>query len=560
MGVATVDVRKSKLERLVGPNRATRMMGAYEAASRLERDLAGWQPQLMSPNVEVETDKPVLDARARDLLRNEGTFRSLVSLHQNQVVGARFRFVSSPRLDVLGLQDDEVWAEEFRQELETKFSLWAESLEAYPDARGHMTLTEIVRQAVAIELLSGEYLMAFNWLSDRERNGSPYRTVVLPIELDRLQTPPEHAMDDRVRQGVRVNRNGKPIGFYIWRRHPRELGFTHAAGGREWRYYRTHLPWGRRKILYLRNSVRPEQIRGITELAAALRETKLLKDFRLIALQNAIVSASFAAVIESDMPPEVALAALGAQPAGGGGDAYVSAAQQYLEAVGRYVRGSRHLTVDGVRIPHLFPGSKLNIQPAGRVGGADPEFPRHLLHHIAAVGGVSYEELTRDFENTNYSSARAAMLLTYQSLQARRRFVAERVAAAILRAWFEEAAQLPPAEGGLETMQSRRVPSIYDGMNMDAFIAGRWLGAPQGHIDPLKEAQATALMVEAGLLTMEDAQAQMGRDWRDVMQQLKREQDVRERLGLTVSSGAQTAVEPQTDDMEMMDDEQGADE
>ena len=45
----------------------------------------------------------------------------------------------------------------------------------------------------------------------------------------------------------------------------------------------------------------------------------------------------------------------------------------------------------------------------GKGGPLGQEFEQSLLRYIAAALGVSYEQLSKDYSQTNYSSARAAM-------------------------------------------------------------------------------------------------------------------------------------------------------
>ena len=44
--------------------------------------------------------------------------------------------------------------------------------------------------------------------------------------------------------------------------------------------------------------------------------------------------------------------------------------------------------IDGARIPHLMPGSKLHLMPMGTPGGVGSEFEASLLRYIAAKGSV----------------------------------------------------------------------------------------------------------------------------------------------------------------------------
>ena len=70
---------------------------------------------------------------------------------------------------------------------------------------------------------------------------------------------------------------------------------------------------------------------------------------------------------------------------------------------------TRDIQLDGARIPVLHPNTKLNLQQLGQPSGTGSEYEQSLLRHIAAGLGVSYEQFSRDYTKTNYSSARASM-------------------------------------------------------------------------------------------------------------------------------------------------------
>jgi len=52
-----------------------------------------------------------------------------------------------------------------------------------------------------------------------------------------------------------------------------------------------------------------------------------------------------------------------------------------------------------------------------------------------------------------------------------------------------------------------------------------WMGPPRGWIDPVKEAQAAVLRMDAGLSTLEQECAEQGMDWEDNVYQRAIERD-----------------------------------
>lgn len=489
------------------------MGGAHDAADHFDRSLATWHPAIQSADADILPDKGILDARAMDMVRNDAFASSGVQLHRDNIVGSMFMLNAKPKIRALGLDDS--WSQEFSDETEEKFTIWAESFNNWPDASRRNTLTSMVRLAVGVYVTNGEVLATSEWSREKDRT---YRTAIQMVGLDRLSNPADQVHDiQRTRGGVRMNAAGAPIGYYI----------RQASGGSmwdwdksvRWSYVKARNSIGRPQVIHIMEQERPGQTRGISQLTSALKEMRITKRFRDVTLQNAVVNASFAAAIESELPPGQVFEALGG---GDVGSSVVGYAQQFLGAIASYSKNARNMQIDGVKIPHLMPGTKLNMMPMGKPGGIGTEFEQSLLRYLAADLGVSYEQLSKDYSETNYSSARAGMLETWKFMQSRKKMVADRFATMVYRLWFEEAVNA----GDIEAMNARSVPNIYDGLNMEAFIHAEWIGAGRGQIDELKETQAAILRIKNRLSTYEEEVGRMGKDWRVTFQQIAREQGI----------------------------------
>lgn len=488
--------------------------GAYDGASRFDTSLALWSPALQSADLDILPEKPTLDARVRDTLRNDSYVMSGANIHRDNIVGSMFLLNSKPNHRVLGL--DETWAEEFQEEVEAKFTLFAESPRCWIDAQRVNTLTGLVRLAVGVYVMSGEVLAASEWIRQQDR---PYKTAVQMIDLDRLSTPMGRLENRRLRGGVERDQYGRPTGYYIRMSHPADWQDAMQA---RWRYVAARKPWGRTQIIHILEQFRPDQTRGISEMVSALKELRITKKFRDVVLQNAVVNATYAASIESDLPSEAVFQALGGGNVGESiGDGVRTYAAGYLGAIAEYAGSSKHMQIDGVKIPHLFPGTRLQLRPAGQGGPLGTEFEQSLLRYISANLGVSYEQLSRDYSQSNYSSIRAAMTETWKYMQGRKRMVADRFASQIYMLWLEEA-----INAGEITSLPRNAPSWYEGLNSEAYAHCEWIGASRGQIDELKETQAATLRLRYHLSTYEDEMARMGKDWRQTLAQ--REREVRE--------------------------------
>jgi capsid protein len=168
-------------------------------------------------------------------------------------------------------------------------------------------------------------------------------------------------------------------------------------------------------------------------MVAALKHARMTKKFSEITLQNAVINASYAAAIESELPNAEIITAMG-----GGEDGYQKALAQYMSMLTDYLGGSENVQIDGAKIPHFFPGTKLSLKPMGTPGGVGSDFEASLLRKVAASLNVSYEELSRDIGRASYSGLKAAIAMTGRSMGARKRMVADRFANIVYSLWVEE--------------------------------------------------------------------------------------------------------------------------
>lgn len=489
---------------------------AYDGASMSSHELGMWSSPLLSADGEILPDKGLADTRVRDVMRNDAYVRNGVSIQQDSIVGEMFLLNSKPDFNVLGL--DDVWAEEFQEEVEAKFTLWAESGANHVDASRMNTLTGLVRLVVGIHAQAGESLASVEWLTGGNR---PFNTALQLIDIDRLSNPYGEMDTKYLRGGVHRDRYGAPVGYHIRVGHPTD----NSLSGEQyrWKYVKAQKSWGRQQIIHMVDQWRPDQSRGISMLISALKETRMGKRFRDTVLQNAVLNATYAASIESDLPPSVAME----QAGGGDTSAIADYAAEYLGAIHEYTGGARNLRIDGVKIPVFFPGTKMKMQPAGQPGGLGSNFEQSLLRYTSAALGVGYSELSKDFTSANYSSLRAELAGTGRRMRVQKRFTADRFAGYVYSLWLEEA-----LNKGEITSMPRNAPNFYSGLNKEAYCAAEWIGASTGQIDELKETQAAVLRVNNGLSTREAELARLGKDWRPVMRQIAREQKVAEGLGL----------------------------
>lgn len=504
--------------------------GGLEGASRTSRETALWNPHMGSPNRIINQVKAVADARGRDLALNDGWIQGAVGTRKDSIVGGHYRLNATPVLRVLQTYSkafDTTWEEEFQQTVEAIFDLIAESDECYLDASGTNTLTELARLAVAGDMLTGEILASAEWLSrDKSR---PVATALQMISPSRLCNPPGMMESETLRRGVHLNSMGKPLGYWVRVALP---GDSLTGRDFEWRYIAARKPWGRRQMIHLFEQMEPGQARGVAEIVSVLKNHRMTKQFDELTLQAAVVDASYATAIESELPPDAVYGMMGGQD---GPENFENAVGAFMGILQSYFGAANNVAIDGVKVPVLPPGTKMVAQRLGTPGGMGTEYGKSLLRHTAAGLGQSAEEFMNNFSDTSYSGLRGAFSFTEKKMKARKKRTADRFCGAAYTLVLEE------------LVAERRVPLprginrefFYEALMKQALCKSAWIGAGSGQIDELKETQAAILRVKSGFSTYEVEIAKLGRDYREVFAQRAREEGIIKGHGLAFSLDTQ---------------------
>ena len=516
------------------------MAQAYDGLRRPGTEMLSFHPSYRSADGDILSVKRELDAKGRENVRNDGYISGARRIHVDNIVGHQFKLNARPNYRLLRQINpafDEDWARDFAQAAEARFENWSNDPDCWVDVQRVQNFTSLVRSVAGQLFDVGEILAQARWLKR-----GPYRTAVQMIDVDRLSNP--HSIMDsyKFRRGVELDRHGAPVAYHIQAQHPGDG----LLGGREawkWRRVTRYKSWGRLQVMHLFDRERPDQNRGVGMLVSILQELTTTKRFKKLVLQNMSVNAMYAATLESDLDRDLAMQRIGVEMDDGTTDE-VPWMDYYMSQVGEYSANAPNLKLDGVKIPHLPPGTKLNLQGTAGQAGIGDGFEKSLLRNLAAGAGISYEQLARDYSETNYSSSRAAMLESWKFFLSRRHIGPGRFASHVYALWLEESMarnELPMPAAATETFWEYK----------NAFSTATWHGAGRGQIDQLKETQASVLKISSGLSTWEKEMGDLhGEDWREIFEQQARELKLREELDLPTNLDANKpiATDPTDDD------------
>ena len=482
---------------------------AYDAADIYDPQMAAWTPYLWSPDAETNIYRDRIVSRVRDLVRNDGWASGAVTRILDNAVGANLRPIPKPDHRFLANELDQKeydlsWAKEWATVVDANWRSWAISdLGRYCDAARNQPFPDLMRTAFRHKLIDGDCLAVMMWAPDRQGRGrARYATCIQLVDPDRLSNPQLRFDDQTMRGGVSVDDYGAATGYYIRRAHQGD--WFSAAKAMTWDLLPRETKWGRPIVVHDYDQDRAGQHRGgVGIFGPIVQRLKMLTKYDATELQSAVINGMFGAYVESPFDPQL-----------------VSEALDDGERLNFYQRDRTEFHADNsivlgnARIPILFPGEKISAAQASHPHGNFEAFESAVLRNLATSVGLSAQQITNDWSDVNYSSARGALLEAWKTLERRRHDFSEGFAAPIRACWLEES-----VESDDYPWPGNRRPdfAVFRG----ALSKCRWLGPALGWLDPVAEVQASVMRMDAGLGTLEDEAAVQGMEWEEVLEQRK---------------------------------------
>jgi len=478
----------------------------YDAADRSSQHMASWTPFLGSPDGDLNMYRDTIAARIRDLVRNDGWASGAVTRLLDNVIGADFRPIFKPDYQALAAHTgikafDHVWADEFSEQLGANYRSWSMDVGRYCDTQRNQTMPQMFRLAFRHKVVEGDALGMLNWLPERVAPGrARYATALQLIDPDRLSNPQLKFDTQYLRGGVEIDDYGAAVAYHVRRAHQGDI-FS-AAKSMTWDRVLRETEWGRPIIVHDFDPDRAGQHRGGAGVfAPVIQRLKMLAKYDGAELDSALINAIFAAYIESPFDHSMVEDALA-------GDNGLGPYQTDRSAYHDEAR----LQLNGARLPILYPGEKINAVTATRPNPNFGQFEAAVLRNAASALGLSAQQLSNNWSDVNYSSARGALLEAWKTLSRRRYDFGIGFGQAIGAAFAEESMEvddLPLPKGAPEFHEFRT-----------AYSRAKWMGPGRGVIDPVKERQGAVLGMDAGLSTLEDEAAELGgNDWRETIAQ-----------------------------------------
>lgn len=449
------------------------------AAAQFNRLTSDWSALNTSADSEIVTSLRLLRARSREMVRDNAHARNAVRIVQNNVIGTGIRFqsqVTNARgklIDAVNTQIEEAWEE------------WCKKDSCH--TAGLLSMTDMLRLAVGQLPEAGEVLL--------RKVKQPFGKSKIPfalevIEADRLMDQWQTAQapnGNAIRMGVEIDKWGRPVAYWLYPTHPGDYQFRSFEPS----------AWIRvpaEEIIHLYIIDRWPQTRGVPWFHTVLRRMNDMKGYSEAEIVAARASANIVGFIKS---PELL-------------------APDATEA------GQRVMDAEPGTFKQLLPGEDfVGFNPARPNAALEP-FMRYMLREMAAGIGTSYESLSRDYSQSNYSSSRLALLDDRDLWRVLQGWVIRNCMHEIYCEWLDAAVL-----AGEVT-----VPDYYT--NPKKYRRARWKPRGWSWIDPTKEVTAYQMAVRSGFMTVSDviSQTNPDQDAEDVFKARRQELDLMKDNGL----------------------------
>lgn len=436
----------AEAERVRHKGRIALMERAYEAAKNFSTD--DWTSASSgSANKEIGSAQKPIRNKARHLIRNNPYANRALNGIVGTTVGSGIVPNIKGRTELQQRRIRQAWKEWGETTLCDSFGvnnfygLQSLVLRSVVESGEIIALKEVHSDAMKCRVLESDYIATY-------QNSLPSRTQ----------------SNVGVVQGVKVDENGRSISYILYKVHPDDQFATTET---------VEVPV--EKLVHVFKKERPGQLRGISWFHPVIRQLEDLNEFLQATLISKKISACFTAFITTDssnssLPPDVLKKKRESE------STLTPATIRYLD--------------DGESI-------QFGVPPAFQ----DQEYVRQTLRSIASGLNVTFEILTSDYSQVNYSSGRMAHIEFRKSVEAWR--------------WL----MLIPQFCDPMFLHFLLWCEIRKGIDTKG-VTVEWVPPTWTMIDPEKEVSAISKSVRIGLTSLPKAQREQGYDPDELMPEI----------------------------------------
>lgn len=500
----------------VGINRQAHVgfnRGGHEAGRLDVPELDGWIPGGSWPDDEFNDRGERTVNRIRDLESNNGWISGAIDRRAEAVVGNNIRLSPIPVHDLIGTDGQTYdWRVAFSRKWAAMFRVWAHDVSHRNDARRQLTFGQQVNLAYIHYARDGEVAAEIR-MDDR---GARFRTNVRLVDADRIENPHGQPNSKTLQNGIVLDRNGAPVAYWVRNQHRDDS--TPGMDKFSWTRIAARTPSGKPKFIHVARARRVDQLRGFSSLIEAVVPAKMLDKVDRAEVNAAMLSAMMTHFIKAPGSTSDIYDALQAPS----GDSTTDWKDQVAAYVDQRKKTPIHMKI--ARVFHLLPDEDVITPDRNSPNANYPFFIKAILQKIAASTGISYAQISQNWEDLNYSSARAMLNEMWRSFLQDREFFCQQFCTPINDALMEEAV----ATGQLEIPGGPFNFYVY----RTELTMSDWIGPGRGTVDPQKESNSANLEVAAGRRSTAELVREQGRDLDEILLEEKDYLDRRRALGL----------------------------
>ncbi|MGG4096197.1 phage portal protein [Paenibacillus lautus] len=457
----------------VSPQWAYKRMAWRSAVSAFDSGSTGrlnrnWNPGTEGYDNLSRGERTLVRHRAQDLERNSDIAGAILLAFERNVVGSGMMLQAKIPHTKPGNEDGQI-----NHAIE---DLWEEFCKAENvDITGTQSLDEIEETLLRRYIVDGGIIVVKVYTDDDK---FPFKIQLRSVDdLNDLNTIVPLKNGNRIVEGIELDKFNKPVAYHFKKLDGQTLlpGETVRVEAKD--------------VIFLFKKNSPKQIREVSQLATALPRIKDANQFIEAVSIKERVLACLSVFIKRDTP------------SGGGPGRGVS---QFTNADRKDYSG---MSITPGMIGELNPGDEVQaVIPAGQASNSK-EFITTLVRLSSAGIGLSYEAVSRDLSQVNYSSARQGLIEDRKLYKKLQNMLIKKVLTPIYLE-FLDAMHLT---GQLELPH-------YSSDKKD-YLAHVWIPPGYNWIDPGKEANANKTALETNQDTLARICAERGEDWRDVLKQ-----------------------------------------
>lgn len=452
----------------------------YEAAKR-SRVRADWTLRDVGPNTLGQGAIAPLRARVRDLVRNDPHCARAVEVIAGALVGTGITPRAKAVSDAVQVEANKVW-EDFCKA-------------GVADIEGQHTLEFLELLATRAMVADGEVFVRRHW--DKTAELGFFVELLESDMLDDSKTVELTEGGGRIWQGIELDERGRRIAYWFRRHHPGESGLKVSIES---------VRVAAVDVIHLFMPLRPRQLRGVPFLAPVLTTKRDLKDYENFEL---VRKKTEALVVAIATPPPLE----SAFP-----DLQVDDKGKQIPLVPSV------LNAEGELVGDLAPGAVLTVENGGAVNFHSPQissnydvYKRAILTSIAVGVQMTYEDLSGDLSNVNYTSYKAGRIQFDGYIDRVQWLIVIPLLTQRLWDWCQLAAYLL-------------------GLVSQPEVAVEWAVPARPSPEPEREAVADIVEVRSGLGLLTDKIAKRGWNPQEFFGLLKAERDLLAQLGIKLDS------------------------